>query len=48
MSEDKCEADIYDEKHGKTTLADAQRLVNLSESANQPPPQSKDFKVSGK
>lgn len=45
---EKCEADLYDEKQGQTSLADEQKLANLSTGANQPPPQATAFKVSGK
>lgn len=42
------ETEAYDREHGKPTLADTQRLVNLSEGANKPPPQYVPFKVSQK
>lgn len=35
----------YDRKHGTTTLAEEQRLVNLSEGANKPPSQYVPFKI---
>jgi hypothetical protein len=40
--------DVYDRQHGVPTTADEQRLVNLSEAANKPPPQDTPFKVTGK
>lgn len=37
--------DEYDRAHGVTTLADAQRLVNLSEGNNKAPAQYVPFKI---
>ena len=49
MSEEgKDETDAYDSKHGRTTLADEQRLVNLSEGANKEPAQDVAFKITQK
>lgn len=39
------ECDAYDSKHGTRTLADEQKLVNLSEGANKPSPEHVSFKI---
>lgn len=47
MSDAQDEIEKYDAAHGRRTLKDEQRLVNLGEGANKPPAQEKSFKVSG-
>lgn len=39
--------DEYDRKHGRTTLKEEQRCVDLGEGSNKEPPQDGGFKVTG-
>lgn len=39
------ETDEYDKRHGKTTLADEQRLSGLTESSNKPAPEKTSFRI---
>lgn len=44
-SQESIAVDEYDSQHGKATLADTQKLANISEGGNKAPPQYTPFKI---